>query len=72
MPNIVRIVPAVDGSWLVKLGKEPTFSFKKRYCAEAFGVALANRVRTEVHVLGRDGTTLTKPDVRLTSTAVLD
>ncbi len=74
MTDFVRVRHSPDGSWLVELAgqKFNHFTFKKRFCAEAFGRALAQRNNKDLMVLGQDGVSRLKPDSSLTYRAALE
>ena len=74
MTDVVRVVHSLDGSWLVELGGEKfsEFTFKKRFCAEAFGRAVAQRTKRDLMVLGQDGVSRLKPDASLTYLAAIE
>ena len=75
MTDVVRVVHSPDGSWLVMeiAGQRSNdFVFKKRFCAEAFGRAVAQRANKQLMVLGQDGVSRLKPDVSLTYGAALE
>lgn len=68
MTDVVRVVHSLDGYWTVVLSgrRVNDFTFKRRFCAEAFGRAVAQRANKELQVIARDGVSRLKPVQALT------
>lgn len=74
MTDVVRVIHSLDGSWTVVLaGKRINdFTFKKRFCAEAFGRAVAQRQNKKLLVLAQDGVSRLRPLSGLTYHSVME